>query len=234
MMASASSVNNFSAMTEVVIRFEEVTFNYGNEPVFEHLSLEIAAKKITVVLGKSGSGKSSLLKLINGLHKPSHGRILLTGRPIDYNNIHQVRLKIGYAVQQIGLFPHLTVMENISLPGVIARWPKQAIRERAEALMKMVNLPLAYADKYPYQLSGGEQQRAGLCRAILLNPPVILLDEPFSSLDADTKSDIHRELLHLQQQEPRCIVLVTHDEAESKELGDTRLYLEEGTLKRID
>ncbi len=221
-------------MTEAAIQLEDVSYQYGSVSVLERLSLQIPAKKITVILGKSGSGKSTLLKLINGLLKPSHGRILVAGHPIDYTNIYQTRLKIGYAVQQIGLFPHLTVVGNIRLPGVIARWPKHATKLRAEALMEMVSLPLEYANKYPHQLSGGEQQRVGLCRAILLNPPIILLDEPFSSLDADTKSGIHKELLHLQREEPRSIVMVTHDEAEARALGDVRLYLENGTLNRFD
>lgn len=221
-------------MTETAIRLENVTYQYGSDPVFDRLSLEIPAMKITAILGKSGSGKSTLLKLINGLLKPNQGKILLGNHPIDYANINQVRLKIGYAVQQIGLFPHLTVIGNICLPGIIARWPKQEIQHRAEALMKIVNLPITYAAKYPYQLSGGEQQRAGLCRAILLNPPVILLDEPFSSLDADTKSGIHEELLHLQREEPRCIVMVTHDEAEARRLGDVRLYIENGMINQLD
>ena len=221
-------------MTDVAIQLEQVSYRYGDQLVFENLSLEIPAMKITVILGKSGSGKSTLLKLINGLLRPDEGRIWIGGIPLDYAHINQTRLKIGYAVQQIGLFPHLSIMANISLPGVIAHWPRNKIRQRAEALLQMVNLPLSYASKYPYQLSGGEQQRVGLCRSILLNPPIILLDEPFSSLDAGTKSGIHSELLHLQREEPRCIVMVTHDEAEARLLGDVRLYFEKGILNRLD
>lgn len=215
---------------EIAIHLKNVTHRFGGQSLFENLSIEIEAKKITAILGKSGSGKSTLLQMINGLIRPDEGTVYLFGKALDYNQIHQIRLSIGYAVQQVGLFPHLTVFENITLPGVLADWASNRKKKRAEALMELVSLEEIHKDKYPYQLSGGEQQRVGLCRAILLDPPLMLLDESFSSLDPETKQDIHNEVLKLQRTEPRCIVMVTHDPDEAKKLGDTQLKFENGKL----
>ena len=212
------------------IQFDKVSHRFGQHVIFEKLSFEIEARKITAILGKSGSGKSTLLQVINGLIRPFEGTVSLLGMPIDYENIHKVRLTIGYAVQSVGLFPHLTIFENIVLPGTLAGWQQDQKRQRANALMELVNLPAGHKGKYPYQLSGGEQQRVGLCRAILLNPPLMLLDEPFSSLDPETKDGIHTEVLKLQRTEPRCIVLVTHDHEEAMKLGGTVLNLDNGKL----
>ncbi|MEP2669889.1 MAG: ATP-binding cassette domain-containing protein [Cyclobacteriaceae bacterium] len=216
-------------MTSAIL-LDKVSHRYGDQVIFEKLSLEIEAEKITAILGKSGSGKSTLLQIINGLIRPYEGTVSLLGKPIDYDHIHQIRLTIGYAVQSVGLFPHLTVFENITLPGVLAGWSEEQKIKRAKELMELVNLTTDHNQKYPYQLSGGEQQRVGLCRAILLNPPFMLLDESFSSLDPETKQDIHAEVIKLQQTEPRCIVMVTHDPEEAIKLGDTQLKFENGKL----
>jgi len=216
-------------MTSAIL-LDKVSHRYGDQVIFEKLSLEIEAEKITAILGKSGSGKSTLLQIINGLIRPYEGTVSLLGKPIDYDHIHQIRLTIGYAVQSVGLFPHLTAFENITLPGVLAGWSEEQKIKRAKELMELVNLSTDHNQKYPYQLSGGEQQRVGLCRAILLNPPFMLLDESFSSLDPETKQDIHAEVIKLQQTEPRCIVMVTHDPEEAIKLGDTQLKVENGKL----
>ncbi len=215
---------------EIAIRLDSVSHRFGNHHLFENLHLNIEAKKITVILGKSGSGKSTLLQVINGLIRPYQGRVFLFDKPLDYERIHEIRLGIGYAVQQVGLFPHLKVIDNIILPGRLAGWDKARKERRARELMNLVSLAASHGNKYPHQLSGGEQQRVGLCRAILLDPPIMLLDEPFSSLDPDTKKDIHEEVLKLQREEPRCIVMVTHDPAEAAKLGDVQLKFENGKL----
>lgn len=217
-------------MSEIAIHLDNLSHRFGSQVLFQNLSLQIEANKITVILGRSGSGKSTLLQIINGLIIPDEGSVLLYGEPLDYRNIHQVRLTIGYAVQQVGLFPHLRVIDNIMLPGKLAGWSSERKRKRAIELMDLVSLPSSHSEKYPYQLSGGEQQRVGLCRAILLNPPLMLLDEPFSSLDPDTKAEIHQEVLKLQRTEPRCIVMVTHDPEEAQKLGDVQLKFENGEL----
>lgn len=220
-------------MTDKAIRLERVSHQFGNRPIFKNLSLIIEDKKITVILGKSGSGKSTLLQVINGLITPYEGAVYLYDQPLDYERIHEIRLGIGYAVQQVALFPHLTIFENITLPGILAGWSKEQKEKRANDLMNLVDLAASHRDKYPHELSGGEQQRVGLCRAILLDPPIMLLDEPFSSLDPDTKHDIHQEVMKLQREEPRCIVMVTHDPHEAIKLGDVQLKFESGHLSPL-
>lgn len=217
-------------MSNTAIHLDKISHRFGSQMIFENLSLKIEDKKITAILGKSGSGKSTLLQVINGLIRPYDGTVYLFGNAIDYTQIDKIRLAIGYAVQQVGLFPHLNVFDNITLPGVLAGWSIEQKTKRAEELMRLVSLQASHKDKYPYQLSGGEQQRVGICRAILLNPPLMLLDESFSSLDPDTKLDIHNEVLKLQQTEPRCIVMVTHYHDEANKLGDVQLKFEKGKL----
>lgn len=220
-------------MTEIAIRLENISHQFGGQSIFKNLSLQIETKKITAILGKSGSGKSTLLQVINGLIRPYEGSVYLFNQLLEYDNIHEIRLGIGYAVQQVGLFPHLSVFDNITLPAILAGWDKARKEKRTDELMNLVSLSSTHKSKYPYQLSGGEQQRVGLCRAILLNPPIMLLDEPFSSLDPDTKLDIHQEVLKLQHTEPRCIVMVTHDPEEAKKLGDVQLKFENGELNKL-
>ncbi|MEQ8426026.1 MAG: ATP-binding cassette domain-containing protein [Cyclobacteriaceae bacterium] len=217
-------------MTVPAIHLDNISCRFGSQTIFENLSLEVADKKITAILGKSGSGKSTVLQIINGLIRPHTGNVKLFNKPLDYNNINQIRLGIGYAVQQVGLFPHLNVLQNITLSGVLANWSATQKLKRAQELMDLVSLASTHKDKYPYQLSGGEQQRVGICRAILLNPPLMLLDEPFSSLDPETKQDIHQEVLKWHGTEPRCIVIVTHDPEEANKLGDIQLKFENGQL----
>ena len=187
---------------------------------------------ISVILGKSGSGKSTLLQTINGLLQPSGGSILLFGKPIDYNNIYHLRREIGYAVQGTGLFPHLTVRENIALPARVSGKTGEWLEERIDHLMQLVNLDLKYKSRYPYQLSGGEEQRVGICRAMVLNPPIFLLDEAFAALDPTTKNEIHNEVLKIQHMEPRTIVMVTHDLAEAVKLADKIMVIHEGEIQQ--
>jgi osmoprotectant transport system ATP-binding protein len=184
----------------------------------------------TAVVGPSGSGKSTLLQLVNGLVRPSQGRVLVFGKPIDYTRLVELRRQIGYAVQGTGLFPHLTVEANITLLAKLAKWEPARIRARAETLMKLVNLPLVYARRHPYELSGGQQQRVGLCRAMLLNPRIFLLDEPFGALDPITRNEIHREFLRLQASEARTIVLVTHNLREAQKLAQRLVILDRGRI----
>lgn len=220
-------------MIDPAVRLENITLRFDSRTLYENLSVVLPDKKITAILGKSGSGKSSLLQIINGVIKPCEGRVFLFGQELDYKKINQIRHGIGYAVQQTGLFPHLTVYENIALPGVLVGWNDKKKRQRVFELMELVNLDKNLAKKYPHQISGGEQQRTGLCRAIMLNPRLMLLDEPFSSLDPETKQGIHQEVKKLQEKEPRCIILVTHDPTEAQELGDHRLKFEGGQLTSL-
>lgn len=214
----------------IPVRFENITHYFGERIILDNVNLEIEENKITVIIGKTGAGKSTLLKMINGLVKPSSGKVFVYGSEIDYNNLPELRLKIGYSVQGTGLFPHMTAYENISLLGKVKNQDKNKIESRVNELLKLVHLNDHLLQKYPHRLSGGEQQRVGIARAMFLDPKIYLLDEAFSSLDPETRSDIHKELIHIQQTEPRTILLVTHDMHEAKTLGDKILKIENGKL----
>lgn len=216
-----------------LISFRNVSHNYGAHLALYDVSFDIADKKITVILGKSGSGKSTILQVINGLIIPSSGKVNVFGEPLNYKKIFQTRLKIGYSLQGTGLFPHMPVYNNVALLGKITRQLRHDTERRVDFLMSLVNLPPRFKTKYPYQLSGGEQQRVGICRAMLLNPPIFLLDEAFGALDNETRSEIHTELLHMQSVEPRTIVLVTHDIPEAMKLADDLMIVEAGIIKHF-
>jgi len=181
-------------------------------------------------VGPSGSGKSTLLQLINGLVRPNQGKISVFGKAIDYAHLPELRLKIGYAVQGTGLFPHMTAMENICLLGRIKKWPSRRITARVEELMALVGLEEDLGSRYPHELSGGQQQRVGLCRAMMLEPELFLLDEPFGALDPITRHEIHDEFLTLQKSERRTMVLVTHDIREALKLAQRIVILDGGRL----
>ncbi len=215
-----------------LIEFQTVSHYYDNISAIDNLSFEIEDLKITAIIGKSGSGKSTLLQIINGLIKPAKGKVIVFGKPLDYYKINKTRLKIGYSVQGTGLFPHMTVYNNIAMLGVITDESKHDIERRIDTLMSFVNLPPSFKTKYPYQLSGGEQQRVGICRAMLLSPPIFLLDEAFAALDPGTKNEIHNELLEMQKAEPRTIVIVTHDLNEAAKLADNIMILDKGVIKQ--
>jgi len=212
------------------IALEKVSKVYGDEKALQDIDLTFTDDVTTAVVGPSGSGKSTLLQVINGLVRPSGGTVSVFREPIDYGRLPELRLRIGYAVQGTGLFPHLTVEENITLLARLAKWDVEQIKARTEELMRLVNLPLSFAQRYPHELSGGQQQRVGLCRAMVLNPRIFLLDEPFGALDPITRNEIQREFLHLQQMEARTIVLVTHDLREALKLAQRLVVLDRGSL----
>ena len=212
------------------IFFQGVSKSYGKEAALHDLTVAFADGVTTSVVGPSGSGKSTLLQLINGLVRPSSGTVQVFGKPIDYDHLPQLRRQIGYAVQGTGLFPHLTVERNITLLARLAGWNTERTRTRAQELMERVGLPWTFATRYPHQLSGGQQQRVGLCRAMMLQPPLFLLDEPFGALDPVTRNEIQEEFLRLQQSEPRTIVLVTHDLREALRLAQRLIVLNDGRI----
>lgn len=213
--------------------FKGVSKFYQARSVLKNISLEIQPKAITVIIGPSGSGKSTLLQLINGLIRPEGGEVLVFQKAIDYDNLTGLRRRIGYSVQGTGLFPHLTTRGNISLLAGLENWTPETITKRVDYLMNLVNLKPDYLEKYPHQLSGGEQQRVGLCRAMMLNPEIFLLDEPFGALDPITRNEIHEEFVMLQKTEPRAIVLVTHDLREAVKLADTMVVLNNGEIQQM-
>ncbi len=218
-------------MLENPIELKDLCQTFGNTEVLSNISASFEPSTVTALLGKSGSGKSTLLQLINGMIKPSSGTVSVFGNCFDYKHATQIRLKMGYVVQQTGLFPHLNLFDNISLLGKVTKMPKEQMNDRVVSLMNTVQLPLTYLKKFPHELSGGEQQRAGLCRALFLKPLILLMDEPFAALDYATKNSIYDYFLLLQKSEPCTAVLVTHEWNEAVRLADAYIWLENGKIK---
>lgn len=218
-------------MSSACVEFRNVCKSYTDDvPVIKGISLALPQDQTTALVGESGSGKSTLLQIINGLVLPDAGDVLVDDTPLDYSALSALRRKMGYAVQGAGLFPHMTVEENIALMARIEGWQPAAIKARYEYLVELLELPLEFTDRYPHSLSGGQQQRVSLCRAMMLNPPLMLLDEPFSALDPITRKTIHQEFIRLQLAESRSIILVTHDMAEAVKLAQYLVILKEGEV----
>lgn len=216
------------------VELNKVSYHYSGHVALRPVSVGFGKDKITAIIGRSGSGKSTLLQLINGLLRPSQGNITIAGAALDYHRLPETRLKIGYAVQGNGLFPHLTVQENISITGRILKQHKSKIGNRVHELLTQVGLPDAYASRYPHELSGGEQQRVALCRALFLDPPLLLMDEPFGALDPVTRYEMQQEIIQIQKRAPRTILIVTHDMREARKLADDILVLASGELQQFD
>lgn len=217
------------------IRLEGIEVAYDGVQVLKEISTIIPRGSTTAVVGPSGCGKTTFLKLINGLVRPKKGVLLLEGKPLDYPQILQIRRGMGYVMQESGLFPHLNVETNISLLAQLEGWPQEKISRRVEALMHLVNLPdSALLKRSPRSLSGGQRQRIALARALMLDPPILLMDEPFSALDPVVRRELQQEFLRLKSAIHRTILLVTHDFAEAYRLGDRILLLNEGRIEQED
>jgi osmoprotectant transport system ATP-binding protein len=219
--------------TPYAVEFDAVSLRRGDVLALDEVSLSLPRGRTTAVLGASGSGKSTLVQLIIGLLRPDAGRVQVLGRPIDYDDPRPLRRRIGYAVQDVSLFPHLLVRDNILLPGVLDRWPVPARQTRLAELLELMQLPPEVLDRYPHELSGGQQQRAGLCRAMLRNPELLLLDEPFSGLDTLTRAGIHEQFLELQRRAPVSTVLVTHDPQEAINLAHSLVVMQSGRVQQF-
>lgn len=215
-----------------MVELTEVSHGYGGQEVLTNLTIRFQENKITAIIGKSGSGKSTLLQLINGLLRPSKGQVSVFNQPLNYDQTTSLRLRMGYMVQGTGLFPHLTIAQNIAIAGKVRDNSQPGAR--VNELMELVGLPASYQTKYPYELSGGEQQRVGICRALYLNPPLLLMDEPMGALDPITRQDIQQEIVKLQLLAPRTMLLVTHDMREAKKLADFILVLDRGKVQQFD
>ena len=216
-----------------IIRFENTTKEFPGmgRPAVDHVDLNIDEGQFIVLVGPSGCGKTTLMKMVNRLYEPSEGTIFLRDRDIRDMSVVDLRRQIGYVIQQIGLFPHMTVLDNIAVVPKLLGWDKGRIRERADELLDLVDLPPEqYRDRYPSQMSGGQQQRVGVARALAGDPDVILMDEPFSAIDAITRTSLQDEMLQLQRQIQKTILFVTHDVDEALRLADQIVVMREGRV----
>lgn len=209
------------------------TYPNGVKAVYD-LSIEIPEGETLVLLGTSGSGKSTTMKMINRLIEPTSGKIFINGKDVKQQDPINLRHKIGYAIQHIGLFPHMTVAENIAVVPRLLRWPTNQIDKRVSVLLEMVGLePDSFMGRYPAQLSGGQKQRIGVARALAADPPVVLMDEPFGALDPITREQLQNEFIDLETEIKKTIIFVTHDVFEAVKMGDRIALLDTGCLQQL-
>lgn len=220
---------------QVLITFRDVTKTYEDgTTAVQSFNLEIKEGEFFVLIGPSGCGKTTTLKMINRLHNMTHGDILIDGKSIAEHNIHELRWNIGYVLQQIALFPHMTIEENISIVPELKSWKKGDIKERVDELLGLVGLdPSTYKKRKPSELSGGQQQRVGVARALAANPPIILMDEPFSALDPLSREQLQQDFLKLKEKIQKTIVFVTHDMNEALTLGDRICLMKDGETVQV-
>jgi osmoprotectant transport system ATP-binding protein len=207
---------------ETMIRLENLTkvFPGQDEPAVDDLSMEIYEGEIVVLVGPSGCGKTTTMKMINRIIEPTSGRIFLEGEDVTKANPDNLRRRIGYVIQQIGLFPHMTIADNIATVPKMLGWDKKRISDRVDELLETVSIDLSYRDRYPKELSGGQRQRIGVARAMAADPPIMLMDEPFGAVDPITRDRLQDEFLRLQDEIRKTIVFVTHDIDEAIKMGD--------------
>jgi len=214
-----------------MIEVKNITRAFNGFKAVDNLSFTVGEGMNAVFLGTSGSGKTTLLKMINRLIEPSSGEIWIAKKKINEQPVEELRKKIGYVLQNIGLFPHYTIAENIGVvPGLLG-WDKKKIYARTTALMEKLHLePGKYLSAYPHELSGGQQQRVGLARALAADPPVLLMDEPFGALDPITRASVKKDFKELDELKTKTIILVTHDVQEAFELGDRIHLMDKGKI----
>ncbi|WP_339146973.1 MULTISPECIES: ABC transporter ATP-binding protein [unclassified Sutcliffiella] len=218
-----------------MITFRDVTKTYEDgTTAVRSFNLDIKEGEFFVLIGPSGCGKTTTLKMINRLHTVTDGDILIDGKSISDHNIHELRWNIGYVLQQIALFPHMTIEENISIVPELKSWKKGDISKRVDELLDLVGLdPSTYKKRKPSELSGGQQQRVGVARALAANPPIILMDEPFSALDPLSREQLQQDFLRLKEKIQKTIVFVTHDMNEALTLGDRICLMKDGETVQV-
>ncbi len=213
-----------------MLRFAEVCYR----DVLKGLNFEVAEGRTLVLLGRSGSGKTTALRMVNALLTPTSGQVFVEGRPTTEWNPIELRRRIGYVIQETGLFPHFTVARNVAVVPRLNGWPEDRIESRVNELLKLVGLePEEYAQRYPRELSGGQRQRVGVARALAADPPILLFDEPFGALDPVTRHEVRREFTALARDLGKTTLFVTHDVREAVELGDEIGLLHQGRLAEL-
>lgn len=218
-----------------MIKFENVSKQFKDKTVLKNISFTINKGELVAIIGASGCGKTTTLKMINRLIKPSSGKILINGEDIATKDVIELRRQMGYVIQQTGLFPHMTVRDNIEIIPKIEKKNAEEIKKRTYELMEMVELDTTeFLDRYPTELSGGQQQRVGVARAFATDPEIILMDEPFSALDPITRIGLQDELLNLQAQLKKTIVFVTHDMEEAIKIADMICIMDKGHILQYD
>lgn len=217
-------------MSAIEIRDVSKHYPHASRPAVDHVSLSVDEGQFIVLLGPSGCGKTTLLKMVNRLHETSEGLIFVDGTEIHDISATELRRRIGYVIQATGLFPHMTIAENIGTVPRLLKWEKGRTDARIDELLNLVGLPSEYRTRYPNQLSGGEQQRVGIARALAADPRILLMDEPFGAIDAITRARLQGELREIQQRLKKTILFVTHDIEEALVLADRILVMREGKM----
>jgi osmoprotectant transport system ATP-binding protein len=216
-----------------MIQLQHVSKHYKNIKAVDNLSLDVAEGETVVLLGTSGCGKTTTLRMVNRLIEASSGKIIVNGIDVTSQPGEQLRRGIGYVLQHHGLFPHYTVAENIAIVPRLLEWTKSQTTVRTNELLEKLRLPLSIKNVYPAQLSGGQQQRVGLARALAVDPPVLLMDEPFGALDIVTRSQVRKEFSSLDELKRKTILMVTHDVGEAIELGDRICIMDKGKIVQV-
>jgi osmoprotectant transport system ATP-binding protein len=221
-------------MSHTAIKFINVSKKYESKTILENLSFDVQEGEFITILGSSGSGKTTTLKMINRLIEPDAGSIEVNGINIENMDLIELRRNIGYVVQQIGLFPHLTIERNIGTVPELLGWDKSRIKQRVKELMDLVKLPYAeFGQRHPKQLSGGQQQRVGVARALAANPKIMLLDEPFGAVDAITRKELQSQIKTIHQElAGKTFIFVTHDINEAFDLGDKVMIMDQGAISQ--
>tara|TARA_Y100001933_G_scaffold202068_1_gene203781 strand:- start:298 stop:1371 length:1074 start_codon:yes stop_codon:yes gene_type:complete len=217
-----------------MIEFNNVHKRFDETVAADGIDIVFPDGEISVLIGPSGCGKTTLMKMINRLEDPDSGTVSINGSPVSERDPVELRRSIGYAIQEVGLFPHYTIYDNVALVPGLLKWPAARTRERVMELLDLVTLDESYADRYPAQLSGGERQRVGLARALAADPDILLMDEPFGAIDPINRGTIHNTFLGIQEELKKTIVFVTHDMQEAVKLGDRVAILNQGRVVQFD
>ncbi len=216
---------------EIAVEFQDVSFQINQRSLLSHLHLTIYQGEALILLGRSGSGKTTTLKLINHLLIPTLGQVLVSDRPTTNWDTIELRRRIGYVIQETGLFPHFSIAENVGLVPSLKKWKPHQIETRVYEMLNLVGLdPEKFAQRYPHQLSGGQRQRVGVARALAADPPILLMDEPFGALDPITRLELQKQFRYLQRQLDKTVIFVTHDIQEAFFLGTRIGLMHEGNL----